>query len=77
MTDTRRGKHPFRLWIPLLPIWLMLLPIALMLAPVIFIACLFTLLNPFKAIAVYWQLYSGFLGARVAVESPEISLRIL
>ncbi len=75
MTNSQRGKH--KLWIPLLPIWLLLLPIVLLLAPIVFIICVFTRLNPFKAIALYWQLYSGILGARVAVESPEFSIRIV
>ena len=77
MTNTQKNKRSFRLWIPLLPIWLLLLPIVLLVAPVVFIVCLFTRFNAFKATALYWQLYSGLLGARVAVENPDFSIRIV
>ena len=77
MRNSKAGRNPLKLWFPLLPFWMLLLPIVLLLAPIVFIVCIFARFNPLRAMALYGQLYSGFLGARVAIESPEFSIRIV
>jgi hypothetical protein len=73
-----RPKRRFPLWIPLLLVWLLLLPIVLLLAPLVFAACLVMGVNPFRGVAVYWQLFNALRGVRVAVEDPQapVSFRI-
>jgi hypothetical protein len=53
-----RNQHSrtFRLWIPLLLIWILLLPLAVLLSPFIFIACMVCRVNPFRGVAVMWQI---------------------
>jgi hypothetical protein len=71
-----RPRRRFRLWIPLLLVWGLLLPFVLLLAPLVFVACLFVKVNPFRGVAVYWQLFNSFRGLRVEVEDPGARIRI-
>jgi uncharacterized membrane protein len=52
-------SRTFRLWIPLFLIWLLLLPLAVVLSPFIFIACLVCRVNPFRGVAVIWQILNA------------------
>jgi hypothetical protein len=76
-TSARRRRR-FPLWIPLLLVWLLLLPLVLLLAPVVFVACLVVRVNPFRGVAIYWQLFNGLRGVRVEVEDAgaPVSIRI-
>ncbi len=73
-----RPRRRFPLWIPFLLIWLLLLPFVLLLAPLVFVACLALRVNPFRGIAVYWQLFNALRGVRIVVEDPgaPVSIRI-
>jgi hypothetical protein len=68
----------FPLWFPFLLVWLLFLPFVLLLAPLVFLACLFLRVNPFRGVAVYWEIFCGLRGLRVVVDDPRapISLRI-
>jgi len=61
-------SRTFRLWIPLVLIWLLLLPLALLLSPFIFIACLFCRVNPFRGVAVMWQIMNALTDTNIEVE---------
>jgi len=61
-------SRTFRLWIPLVLIWLLLLPLALLLSPFIFIACLFCRVNPFRGVAVMWQILNALADTNIEVE---------
>ena len=58
----------FRLWIPLLLIWLLLVPLFLLLSPFIFIGFLMCRVNPFRGVAVLWQILSALSDTRLEVE---------
>jgi hypothetical protein len=49
-------SRTFRLWIPVILIWLLLLPVCALLSPFFFVACLLCRVNPFRGIAVLWQI---------------------
>jgi uncharacterized membrane protein len=72
-------SRTFRLWIPLFLIWLLLLPLAILLSPFIFIACLFCRVNPFRGVAVLWQILTALADTSVEVEhrSAGLSFHIL
>ena len=63
-----QDSRTFRLWIPLVLIWLLLLPLALLLSPFIFIACLLCLVNPFRGVAVMWQILNALADTNIEVE---------
>jgi hypothetical protein len=62
-----KQDRAFRLWIPLALIWLLLLPVVLLLLPLVFIACLAGRVEPFQALAIFWQILSSLNGANVEV----------
>jgi hypothetical protein len=72
-------SRTFRLWIPLVLIWLLLLPLAVLASPFIFIACLFCRVNPFRGIAVMWQIIWALNDTQFEVEhrSAGLSFHIL
>jgi uncharacterized membrane protein len=72
-------SRTFRLWIPLVLIWLLLLPIAVLLTPFIFIACLLCRVNPFRAVAILWQIVWALNDTQFEVEhcSAGFSFHIL
>jgi len=61
-------SRTFRLWIPLVLIWLLLLPLVLLLSPFIFIACLVCRVNPFRGVAVTWQILTALADTELEVE---------
>jgi len=61
-------SRTFRLWIPLVLIWLLLLPLVLLLSPFIFIACLVCRVNPFRGVAVAWQILTALADTELEVE---------
>lgn len=71
-----RPRRRFRLWIPLLLVWVLLLPFVLLLAPLLFVACLVVKVDPFRGVAVYWQVFNSLRGLRVEAEDPCAQLRI-
>jgi len=72
-------SRTFRLWIPLVLIWLLLAPLVLLLSPFIFIACLVCRVNPFRGVAVAWQILTALADTDVEVErrSAGMSFHIL
>jgi uncharacterized membrane protein len=74
-----RESRTFRLWIPLVLIWLLLLPLAVLLSPLIFLACLVCRVNPFRGVAVFWQILNALTDTELAVEhrSAGLSFHIL
>ena len=68
----------FPLWIPFLLAWVLLLPFVLLLAPLVFVACLVWQVNPFRGVALYWQVFNALRGLRIEVDDPcaPISIRI-
>ena len=61
-------SRTFRLWIPLVLIWLMLLPLGVLLSPFIFILCLVCRVNPFRGVAVMWQILNALSDTELEVE---------
>lgn len=61
-------SRTFRLWVPLFLIWLLLLPLAVVLSPFIFVACLFCRVNPFRGVAVIWQILNALADTDLQVE---------
>jgi uncharacterized membrane protein len=74
-----RESRTFRLWIPLVLIWILLLPLAVLLSPFIFIASLACRVNPFRGVAVMWQILNALTDTDVHVEhrSAGMSFHIL
>jgi uncharacterized membrane protein len=74
-----QDSRTFRLWIPLFLIWLLLLPLAVLLSPFVFIACLFCRVNPFRGVAVVWQILNALADTNIEVEhrSAGVSFHIL
>ena len=72
-------SRTFRLWIPLFLVWLLLLPLAVLLSPFIFIACLFCHVNPFRGVAVMWEILNALADTNIQVEhrSAGMSFHIL
>lgn len=68
-----------RLWIPLVLVWLLLLPLAVLATPFIFIACLVCGVNPFRGVAVIWQILWALNDTELEVEhrSAGMSFHIL
>lgn len=66
----------FRIWIPLFLVWLLLLPIAVLLLPVILVVWLVGQLNPFRALAVGWEILSSLRRTHVEVENHNTSVLI-
>jgi len=63
-----QDSRTFRLWIPLFLVRLLLLPVGLLLSPFIFIACLVCRVNPFRGVAVTWQILNALADTNVQVE---------
>jgi uncharacterized membrane protein len=61
-------SRTFRLWIPLFLIWLVVLPVAILLSPFIFLACLICRVNPFRGVAVMWQILTALADTELEVE---------
>ncbi len=72
-------SRTFRLWIPLVLVWLLLLPLAVLATPFIFIACLVCGVNPFRGVAVIWQILWALNDTELEVEhrSAGMSFHIL
>jgi len=76
---SRQNSRTFRLWIPLFLVWLLLLPLTILLSPCLFIACVACRVNPFRGVAVVWQILSALAHTEVGVEhrSAGMSFHIL
>jgi hypothetical protein len=74
-----RQSRTFRLWIPLVLIWFLLLPLGVLLSPFIFVACFVCRVNPFRGVAVMWQILNALTDTQVEVEhrSAGMSFHIL
>lgn len=72
LTSTLRisNQHGFRISVPLFIVWLLLIPVALFLLPFFFVGCLFVRVNPFKAIALVWQVIAALKGTNIEVDEP-------
>lgn len=72
-------SRTFRLWVPLFLVWILLLPLAILLSPFIFLACLVCRVNPFRGVAVTWQILNALADTRLEVEhrSAGMSFHIL
>jgi hypothetical protein len=67
-------SRTFRLWIPMLLIRLLLLPLGVLLSPFIFIACLVCRVNPFRGVAVMWQILNALSDTKLQVEHRSAGL---
>jgi len=72
-------SRTFRLWIPLFLMWLLLVPVAILLSPFLFIGFLLCRVNPFRGIAVLWQILFALADTRLEVErrAAGVSFHIL
>jgi uncharacterized membrane protein len=61
-------SRTFRFWVPLIVVWLLLLPLAIVLSPFIFLACLVCHVNPFRGVAVLWQILNALTDTKLDVE---------
>ena len=71
----RQGKRPrsgrLGLWVPLFLVWLLLLPFVLVLLPLAVLALIVIRVNPFRALATFWQILSGLTGTNIEVDAPD------
>jgi hypothetical protein len=76
---SNQQSRTFRFWIPLFLVWLLLVPLAVLLSPFIFIACLVCRVNPFRGVAVIWQILNALNDTKFEVEhrSAGMSFHIL
>ena len=74
----KNPQRGHRIWIPIILVWLLLLPFVLLLAPLVFVAFLVMGVNPFRAVAVYWQIFNALRGVRIVGEDAPapISIRV-
>lgn len=72
-------SRTFCLWAPLFLIWLLMLPLAVVLLPFVFVACLVCRANPFRGVAVMWQILNALTDTQLEVEhcSAGMSFHIL
>lgn len=63
-----------RLWIPLFLIWLLLLPFLLLLLPLAMLACLIVRINPFRTLAILWQMIAGLRGTDIEVNDANAAV---
>jgi uncharacterized membrane protein len=72
-------SRTFRLWIPLFLVWLIVFPVAVLLSPIIFLICLICCVNPFRGVAVMWQILIALTDTKLEVEhrSAGMSFHIL
>ena len=72
-------SRTFRLWIPLFLMWLLLVPLGILLSPFIFIGFLVCRVNPFRGVAVLWQILTALADTKLEVEhrSAGLSFHIL
>jgi hypothetical protein len=72
-------SRTFRIWIPLFLIWWLLLPLGALLSPFVFIVCLVCRVNPFRGVAVMWQIWWALSDTELEVEhrSAGMSFHIL
>lgn len=72
-------SRTFRIWLPLFLVWLLLIPLGIVLSPFIFIACLVCRVNPFRGIALMWQIVSALSDTQLELEhrSAGFSFHIL
>jgi hypothetical protein len=61
-------SRTLRFWVPLILVWLLLLPLAIVLSPFIFLACLICRVNPFRGVAVLWQILNALTDTELDVE---------
>lgn len=77
----RRWPHSrsFRLWIPLFLLWILLLPLAVLFLLLLFPVCLISRVNPFKAIAAFWSIFSAFRNTHIEIDNGEalVLVRVL
>ena len=69
-----RESHTFRLWIPLFLMWLLLVPLGILLSPFIFIGFLVCRVNPFRGVAVLWQILTALADTKLEVEHRSAGL---
>jgi hypothetical protein len=76
---SNQQSRTFRFWIPLFLVWLLLVPLAVLLSPFIFIACLVCRVNPFRGVAIVWQILNALNDTEFEVEhrSAGMSFHIL
>ena len=61
-------SRTFRLWIPLFLMWLLLVPLGVLLSPFVFLGFLVCRVNPFRGVAVLWQILTALADTKLAVE---------
>jgi len=72
-------SRTFRLWIPVFLMWIFLVPLGILLSPFIFIGFLICRVNPFRGVAVLWQILTALSDTQLEVEhrSAGLSFHIL
>lgn len=61
-------SRTFRFWIPLVLVWLLLIPVGILLSPFIFIGCLLCRVNPFRGVALMWQIVNALSDTQLELE---------
>jgi hypothetical protein len=61
-------SRTFRIWLPLFLVWLLLIPLGILLSPFIFIACLVCRVNPFRGVALTWQILNALGDTQLELE---------
>jgi hypothetical protein len=69
-----RRVQGFRLSVPFLLLWIILAPLLLVVVPVLFVACLFVRVNPFRAVAVLFQILAALKGTQIDVANDRFSV---
>jgi hypothetical protein len=71
-----RGRHSFRLWLPLFLVWLLLLPLVLVLLPFALVAMLIARINPIAAISASWDVLAALRGMHIEMAAAGNSILV-
>ena len=75
-----RTRPHGRMWwlpLPLFLLWLVLLPLAVVWLPALAIVSLVLDVNPWRVLAVSWELLAGLRNLRVQVAEREVDVRVM
>ena len=68
-----------RWWIPvpLFLLWLVLLPLAVLWLPALLVVSLVLEINPWRVLAISWELLAGLRNLRVQLEEREVDVHVM
>lgn len=80
MTATVRvqkaGNREWKFWVPLFLAWVLALPLAIIALPFFLIACLIGWINPFRAMGVFFGIFSALAGTEFDLEKDGHTVKV-